>query len=133
METCGGRRNVVQYPMNPRLRYRRAGCVRYANTSRHNPSVLAHAHILDTLLRLTILGFAGSGASGSSTIRAKLFVESGAPAHSRGGERSWPSQRVYTGGIEAPLLNAGDESVNVMAVVSVWDVANERNKATIRN
>ena len=39
----------------------------------------------------TILGAAGSGASGSSTIRARLFVLDGRPDHASGGDRSSPS------------------------------------------
>ena len=63
---------------------------------------------------LTIFGALGSGASGSSTINARLLVFGGTPDHSNGGERSSPSQRVYTGGIEALLANAEDERVNFM-------------------
>src|SRR6185295_687665 len=55
----------------------------------------------------TRCGFAGSGASGSSTIRAKLFTFGGAPDHASGGEISCPSQ-VYLAGIDPPCENAGD-------------------------
>src|SRR5687768_14685143 len=42
-----------------------------------------------------VFGALGSGASGSSTMSAKLFVPAGAPLHSRGGARSLPAQ-VYS-------------------------------------
>jgi hypothetical protein len=45
-----------------------------------------------------ILGAAGSGASGSSTIKAKLSAAEGILDHPRGGDISCPSQ-VYTDGI----------------------------------
>ncbi len=45
------------------------------------------------------------GASGSSQIRAKLFVPAGLAAHSRGGEKSAPSQ-VYFAAIISPLPKA---------------------------
>src|SRR5262249_48836912 len=47
-----------------------------------------------------------TGASGSSTIRTKLFVCAGAPVQSSAGERSGPSA-VNRAGIASPLANAG--------------------------
>src|SRR5215207_5677703 len=60
-----------------------------------------------------VFGALGSGASGSSTMRAKLFVPAGAPLHSRGGARSLPSQ-VYSLGMSSFGANAGDLSESVM-------------------
>src|SRR5512135_1301965 len=60
-----------------------------------------------------VLGALGSGASGSSTMRAKLFVPAGAPVHSRGGARSSPSQ-VYAFGMLPLGENAGETSARAM-------------------
>src|SRR6187200_3722464 len=60
-------------------------------------------------------GAAGSGASGSSTIIAKLFVPSGASDHASGGDVSAPSQ-VWTVGIAPFGGNADDVSVSAVAV-----------------
>jgi hypothetical protein len=59
----------------------------------------------------------GPGASGSSTMSAKLFVPAGAPLHSRGGARSLPSQ-VYSLGMSPFGGNAGELSESVM--VASW-------------
>src|SRR5918993_333901 len=60
-----------------------------------------------------VFGAWGSGASGSSTMSAKLFVPAGAPLHSRGGARSLPSQ-VYSLGMSPFGGNAGEVSESVM-------------------
>jgi hypothetical protein len=52
-----------------------------------------------------ILGAAGSGASGSSTIRARLWAAEGTLCQDRGGDISLPSQ-VYTDGIFSLWENA---------------------------
>src|SRR5512144_1851394 len=54
-----------------------------------------------------VRGAAGSGASGSSTTRARLRVPAGAPDQASGGERSSPSQ-VWRAGISSPSVNAAD-------------------------
>ena len=54
-----------------------------------------------------------AGASGSSTIRAKLLVSRGSPDHSREGERSAPSQ-VSRFGIAPPSANAPIISLNAI-------------------
>ena len=59
------------------------------------------------------LGAAGSGASGSSTIKARLFVPSDMPAQLSGGEMSSPSQ-VYLLGMGWPCSKAGDVSVRAI-------------------
>jgi hypothetical protein len=59
----------------------------------------------------TRVGFAGSGASGSSTIKAKLFAVAGAPDHASGGETLAPSH-VYFGGIGVFAANAVDDRFN---------------------
>src|SRR4029079_4263048 len=64
----------------------------------------------------TILGAAGSGASGSSTMRARLLVPGGIPVHARGGETSVPSQ-VSRFGIGPRLSNADELSVSDMVTV----------------
>src|ERR1051325_2529565 len=56
------------------------------------------------------VGAAGSGASGSSTISAKLFAEAGAPDHASGGETSAPSQ-AGPAGIAGVPASAGDVTV----------------------
>src|SRR5215469_15647494 len=61
-----------------------------------------------------ILGARGSGASGSSTMRARLLVPAGSPDHARGGEVSWPSH-VYFAGISPSFAKLGDVMRNVMA------------------
>src|SRR5207244_7358369 len=58
-------------------------------------------------------GARGSGASGSSTIRTRLFVPGGSPVHSRGGETSLPSQ-VKRAGIAPPGAKADEVSANPM-------------------
>src|SRR6266404_7394674 len=65
-----------------------------------------------------VFGALGSGASGSSTMSAKLFVPAGAPLHSRGAEVSLPSQ-VYSLGISPLCENAGEVSESVMG--ASWD------------
>jgi hypothetical protein len=60
-----------------------------------------------------VFGALGSGASGSSTMSAKLFMPAGAPFHSRGGARSLPSQ-VYSLGMPPFGGNAGELSESVM-------------------
>src|SRR5436309_4391743 len=47
-----------------------------------------------------------TGASGSSTMRTRLFVPAGDAVHSSGGETSGPSP-VYLAGIIAPAPKAG--------------------------
>src|SRR5215475_13401285 len=47
------------------------------------------------------------GASGSSTIRARLSAPPGTPLHRSGGDRSSPSL-AYLSGIAPPSENAGD-------------------------
>jgi hypothetical protein len=96
-----------------------------------NPDFVAFSGKLDVLAGIlyttqctyTIFGFAGSGASGSSTINAKLLVPAGASDHSSGGERSSPSQ-VYRDGIFPFGANADDVSLNAM--VSVADEVDGR-------
>jgi hypothetical protein len=67
-----------------------------------------------------VFGAWGSGASGSSTMIAKLLVPAGAPLHSRGGARSLPSQ-VYSSGMSPFGANAGDVSESVMGLLeSAW-------------
>src|SRR5215207_2880767 len=60
-----------------------------------------------------VFGAWGSGASGSSTMSAKLFVPAGASLHSRGGARSLPSQ-VYSLGMSPFGANADELSESVM-------------------
>src|SRR3989338_7059533 len=62
-------------------------------------------------------GAFGSGASGSSTISAKLFVPAGAPGPASGGEISRPSQ-VYGGGISPLCANALEVSISGMGWIS---------------
>src|SRR5688572_23119763 len=65
-----------------------------------------------------VFGALGSGASGSSTMSAKLLVPAGAPLHSRGGARSLPSQ-VYSLGMSPFGANAGDVSESVMGAPGI--------------
>src|SRR4051794_4763937 len=60
----------------------------------------------------TCLGAAGSGASGSSTTTATLFVAGGGSLHASGGDVSAPSQ-VYFDGIGPFGGNAADVTVSV--------------------
>src|SRR5437773_2179849 len=64
-----------------------------------------------------IFGARGSGASGSSTMSAKVFVPCGAADQLSGGEISAPSQ-VYCFGMAPLLANAGDVRTSAMARVS---------------
>src|SRR5438093_5313854 len=66
----------------------------------------------------TTFGAAGSGASGSSTMSAKLFVAAGAPDHESAGETSTPSH-VCLRGISPPGPNAVEASLNVTAAGGV--------------
>src|SRR5918995_6529047 len=59
-----------------------------------------------------VFGALGSGASGSSTMSAKLLVPAGAPLHARAGARSLPSQ-VYSLGMSPSGANAGELSERV--------------------
>src|SRR5262249_17496626 len=56
-------------------------------------------------------GACGSGASGSWTTSAKLFVPAGGADHARGGETSPPSH-VNRAAIDSPAANAGEVSWN---------------------
>jgi hypothetical protein len=58
-------------------------------------------------------GALGSGASGSSTIRARDFTPVGTPDHANGGDASPPAQ-VYVFGIGWPAANAEDVSDNIV-------------------
>src|SRR5262245_53569577 len=58
-------------------------------------------------------GAAGSGASGSSTMSARLLVAAGAPDQASAGERSSPWQ-VCGGGISAPSRKPGEVIVRAM-------------------
>src|SRR3990172_955188 len=60
-----------------------------------------------------ILGALGSGASGSSTMSARLLAPDGTPEKSSGGARSAPSQ-VWTEGISPPAWKAGEMIVSDM-------------------
>src|SRR6266403_209068 len=62
------------------------------------------------------VGLAGSGASGSSTMSAKLFVLDGEPDHASGGETPAPSQ-VYLIGIDPFAANADEERRSVIGAV----------------
>src|SRR4030066_1808892 len=64
-----------------------------------------------------ILGASGSGASGSSTINARLFEPAGTPAQSSSGEIFRPSQEWRTG-IAPSCLNDGDVMVMGMTMSS---------------
>src|SRR2546429_9446990 len=64
-----------------------------------------------------IFGARGSGASGSSTMSAKVFVPCGAADQFSGGEISAPSQ-VYCFGMAPLLANAGDVRTSAMATIS---------------
>src|SRR5688572_22259173 len=66
---------------------------------------LSGARSLTTQWTHVRFGAAGSGASGSSTMRARLRVVAGTPDHASGGERSLPSC-VYLRGISSPSANA---------------------------
>jgi hypothetical protein len=68
-----------------------------------------------------IRGAAGSGASGSSTISARLFVPAGTPVHAREGETSFPSQ-VCNFGIGPFAANAVDAITNPIAFSSARGV-----------
>src|SRR5258707_12649853 len=56
-----------------------------------------------------VLGAMGSGASGSSTTRARLLLRAGTPDQARGGETFSPSH-VYFRGIAPPSLKVHDVS-----------------------
>src|SRR5687768_6899951 len=75
-----------------------------------------------------VFGALGSGASGSSTMSAKLFVPAGAPLHSRGGARSLPSQ-VYSLGMSPFGGNAGELSESVMG--ASWNPVPERGRGGV--
>src|SRR3990172_4303745 len=64
-----------------------------------------------------VLGASGSGASGSSTINARLFEPAGTPAQSSSGEIFRPSQ-VWRAGIAPSCLNDGDVMVMGMMMFS---------------
>src|SRR5205823_922798 len=55
------------------------------------------------------------GASGSSTINAKLFVPAGGSAHSSGGERSCPSA-VYLAGMVFSRRQLGNEVAKIAPI-----------------
>src|SRR5262245_22831327 len=61
-------------------------------------------------------GAAGSGASGSSTRRARLRVPGGAPSMASGGATPGPSQ-VWTRGTTPPCANAVDVILNMGLIV----------------
>src|SRR5918994_6079135 len=67
----------------------------------------------DTQCTQVVFGALESGASGSSTMSAKLLVPAGAPLHARAGARSLPSQ-VYSLGMSPSGANAGEFSESVM-------------------
>src|SRR4051812_17006804 len=74
----------------------------------------ASGGILQTTQCTQVLcGAAGSGASGSSTMRARLFAPDGTPDHDSGGEILAPSQ-VYFAGILSPAANAVEVRVRAM-------------------
>src|SRR5665647_845411 len=62
-----------------------------------------------------ILGASGSGASGSSTISARLFVPVGTPVQARAGEISRPSQ-VWRAGIAPLCVNEGDMMISGITI-----------------
>jgi hypothetical protein len=64
------------------------------------------------------LGAAGSGASGSSTIKARLWVPAGTPLQASGGDESLPWQ-VYLAGMAPFGLNALDLMVSMALVPSL--------------
>src|SRR5450759_4601618 len=61
-----------------------------------------------------VFGASGSGASGSSTISARLFVPAGTPDQASGGDTSSPSQ-VYRLGTAPPGANASPLMDSVLA------------------
>src|SRR5688500_16938056 len=84
-------------------------------------SVLADAGMLyTTQCTQTRVGAAGSGASGSSTMSARLRAPCGTPLHASGGEMSGPSQ-VKRDGIAPSATNAGEENVSIMSPCSKPD------------
>src|ERR1035437_4126440 len=60
-----------------------------------------------------LCGAAGSGASGSSTISAKLFAAGGISDQDKGGETFLPSQ-VWVAGMLLPALNADEVRVRLI-------------------
>src|SRR4051812_38796560 len=76
-------------------------------------------------------GAAGSGASGSSTTRAKLFVPGGPPDHVRGGETVSPSH-VYLRGIAVPSLKP-DEVSDIAIEAPLFSFAAAGRRWTIAN
>src|SRR5450756_2109633 len=64
-----------------------------------------------------ILGAAGSGASGSSTIKDRLFVPTGTPVQASGGEIFRPSQ-VWRAGITRSCINDGDMMIRDITIFS---------------
>src|SRR5262245_56393295 len=88
--------------------------------NRSLPTPSARAVVAGGLLQRTqwthfVRGGEGSGASGSSTLSAKLLVPSGTPDHESGGEASCPSQ-VCRAGISSPWAKLDDVSENATAV-----------------
>src|SRR3989338_1547050 len=69
-----------------------------------------------------ILGAFGSGASGSSTISARLFVPAGTPLHASGGETFEPSQ-VWRAGIARSCANDGDSMIIDITAISFLSVS----------
>src|ERR1039457_1233821 len=62
-----------------------------------------------------ILGAAGSGASGSSKIKDRLFVPTGTPVQASGGEIFRPSQ-VWRAGITRSCINDGDMMIRDITI-----------------
>src|SRR5688500_14246563 len=84
-------------------------------------SGLAHTEMLNTTqCTQTPFGAPGSGASGSSTMSARLRAPCATPLHASGGEMSEPSQ-VKRDGIAPLATNAGEENVSIMSPCSTPD------------
>src|SRR5262245_13290813 len=70
-------------------------------------------------------GAFGSGASGSSTIKASERAVSGTPSQTIGGGVSFPSQ-VYLAGMELPEVNTGEVTVSAMGTSSMYSFRQKR-------
>ncbi len=82
----------------------RAARQRCALTPCGRPAAVG-GRLYSTQCTQVVCGAAGSGASGSSTISARLLVAGGRPDHASGGDRSLPSQ-VWSAGMPAPSAKA---------------------------
>ncbi len=78
----------------------------------------------------TRLGAAGSGASGSSTIRARLRVPAGIPDQASGGDDSSPWQ-VCPAGIDPPCVKAEDVRLSGIGVLVEALQSARRNSRTL--